>query len=346
MNQLRPLTKKRLATIADVAKAAGVSPATASFVLNDTPGQTISPGTRKRIMKAVRALGYKPNASARALARGHTNEIAAFNFGALYLAGLLDWISAIQARTIELGYTPGIYLYQGTSRRAIRNIIESVLERRPVGLVAEAPYFTQADLARAKDMGVRGCVVIGVEPSDSRAVFTGLFKEAGRLVGDHLVERGHQRVAFVKPVSPTPTQRAAWSQCIKGLGHSVGRDHVSLAELPMDTGLESARAAVDRLLTLPEWPTAILGFTDEYCLPLLKALLERGIRVPDQVAIVGVAGTYLSSLVHPALTSVHLDLKTVASKFVDIAHALIRNQEPAPELFVPPPPQLIIRESS
>jgi DNA-binding LacI/PurR family transcriptional regulator len=345
MTQMGPSTKNMRPSLTDVGKAAGVSPATVSFVLNNTPGQTISSATRSRVMEAVRVLRYKPNASARALARGHTNEIAAFNFGALYLAGLLDWISAIQARTLELGYTPGIYLYQGASRRAMRSYIDSVLARHPVGLISESPYFTKADLARAKDMGVRGCVVIGIEPAGSKAAFTGPFKEAGQLVGNHLLERGHQRIAYAKPVSPTPTQQAAWSQCIKGLERTVKRGQVTLTELPMDTGLESARVAVDRLLAFPERPTAVLGFP-EYSLPFLKALLEHNIRVPEEIAVVAVVDTYLCSLVHPALTSVHIDTKTMASNFVDIADALIRNQQPSPALFVPPPPQLIIRESS
>lgn len=332
-------------TLADVAKAAGVSAATASFVLNETPGQTISPATRERVREAARVLQYKPNASARALARGHTNEIAAFNFEALHLAGLSDWISAVQARTVELGYAPGIYLYQGGSRRAARSFIDSVLARRPVGLIAESPYFTKEDLERAKEMGVRGCVVIGIEPAGARAVFTELFKEAGRLIGDHLLERGHQQIAYVKPMLPTQTQRSSWSQCVKGLERVAKRGKVALAELPMGADLESARAAVDQLLTLPERPTAVVGFP-EHSLPLLKALLERGIRVPQEIAVVAVLDTYLCSLVHPALTAVHLDTRTIGANFVDIADALIRNQQPAPALFVPPPPRLIVRESS
>ncbi len=346
MTKSKPSTKKRRPTIADVAKAAGVSPATVSFVLNDTVGQTISPATRDRVLKTIEDLGYIPNAHARALGGGHSNEIAIIGFDALQFIVLSDWIAAIQERTVELGYTPGFYLYQGASRRTMRSIIESVLERRPAGLLAEAPYFTREDLERARELGVRGCLVLGIEPDSYQSAITGAFEQAGQLVGAHLLERGHQHVAFVKPASPTPTQHAAWLQCIKGFECTVGRGEGTLSELPMVHGLEGARAAVDRLLAFPERPTAIFGFMDDYSLPLLKALLERGIRVPEDVAIVGTADMYLGSLVHPALTSVRFDLKTMGARQVDIIDALIRDKQPSPELFVPAPPQLIIRESS
>jgi len=133
MTQSRSSTRNGSPTLADVAMTAGVSPTTASFVLNDTPGQKISQATRERVLEAARVLRYKPNASARALARGHTNEIAVILFETLYLTGLLDWITATQVRALDLGYSPGIYLFQGASRRSIRTFIDGVLERRPVG---------------------------------------------------------------------------------------------------------------------------------------------------------------------------------------------------------------------
>jgi len=63
----------------------------------------------------------------------------------------------------------------------------------------------------------------GLEPAGSRAVYEGLFKEAGQLVGGHLVEREHHQVAYVKPMSTTATVRAGWSQCIKELKRTAGQ---------------------------------------------------------------------------------------------------------------------------
>lgn len=346
MSPLNDSTKKRRSTIADVAKAAGVSPTTVSFVLNGTPGQTISPATRKHIMKTIRDLRYEPNAYARALGKGHSNEIAQINFEALHSFSMLEWTAAIQDRTLQLGYTPGTYLYQGASRRTMRSIIESVLARRPVGILATARYFTKADFMRARDMGVRACVVLDTKPVGYTPTITIPYEEAGRLVGAHLRERGHRRVAFVTPVAPTLTRQVVWLDCIKGLRYAMRQSDVTLSELPMESSLESARAAVDRLLSCSERPTAIFGFTDDYSLPLLKALLERGIQVPKDIAMVGTEDTYLCSLVHPALTSVRFDMQTIGAHAVDIIDALMRNKEPSPELFVSPPPQLIIRESS
>jgi LacI family purine nucleotide synthesis repressor len=346
MSRPKNSTTEKRPTIADVAKAAGVSTTTVSFVINDTPGQTISPATQERVLKAVQDLNYKPNVHARALGGGHTNELAFVGFDVLRFVILPDWVAAIQERAVELGYTPVFYLYQGASRRAKRRIIESVLERQPAGLLAETPDFSKADLERARAVGVRACLVLGLGPESYQSAVTDAFEAAGQLVGAHLLERGHQRMAFVKPLSTTPTQGVGWRRSIKGFKRTTGQGGVTLSELAMDAGLESAHAAVDRLLALSERPTAIFGFMEDHALVLLKALLECGIRVPQDVAVVGMMDTYLSSLVHPALTSVRIDMKTIGAHYVDILDALIRNEQPSPELLVPPRPELIIRESS
>lgn len=338
--------KKNHSTIGDVAKAAGVSPTTVSFVLNATPGQTISPATREHIINTIKALKYTPNASARALGKGHTNEIAQIHFEAWQSFSLFEWITAIQERTWNKGYAPGTYLYKGDSRQTRRNIIESVLARRPVGLLIAAPYFTKADFTRATDMGMHACVVVGTKAVGYTPTITIPYEEAGRLVGIHLRERGHRHVAFVKPLAPTPTRLAFWLDCIEGLRHVMEQSDGILSELPMDTSLKSARITANRLLSCPERPTAIFAFTDDYSFPLLKALLERGIRVPKDIAMVGTEDTYLCSLVHPALTSVRFDMQTIGTHEVDIIDALVHSREPSPDLFVSPPPKLIVRESS
>lgn len=337
---------KSRTTIIDVAIAAGVSRTTVSFVLNNTPGKSISKATRQRVQKAARDLGFQPNTYAQALGRRRSNEIAHVFFEPMQTFLNERWIEPVQNRTRELGYTSGTYVYRGTSSQSIRSIIDNVLARVPAAVLTSAMYFTEQDCKKAKELGVRACVFLGIEPADYAPTIVVPVIEAGRLVGSHLLERGDRLIASVAPILPDQTHYGAWFGYTQGLKSVLEQNDVHLSDLPMAPTLESARAAVDQLLLSRKRPTAVVGFTAVYSLLLLKALLERNVQVPEEIAIVSMEDTFVCNLVHPALTSISFDLETVGTHQVDIADALIRGEEPNPELFFCPPPELFFRESS
>jgi DNA-binding LacI/PurR family transcriptional regulator len=207
-------------------------------------------------------------------------------------------------------------------------------------------YFTREDCKKARQMGVRACVFLGIEPADYAPTIVVPVREAGRLLGTHFLARHDRQIASVAPIMPEQTSYDAWLGYTEGLQSVLDQAGVQLTRLPMAPTLDSARAAVDQLLSSPRRPTAVVGFTATYSLVLLKALLERNVPVPQDIAVASMEDTFICNLVHPALTSISFDLETVGAHQVEIAHALIRGEEPDAELFVCPPPELIVRDST
>ena len=333
-------------TIADVAMAAGVSRTTVSFVLNNTPGKSISQATRQRVRKAAQDLGYRPNVYAQALGRGHTNEIAHIFFEPVHTFLGDRWIEPVQNRTRELGYTAGTYMYRGTSHQSIRGIIEDVLSRSPAGVITSSMYFTVDDWKRAQEMGVRACVFLDIEAADYATTVVTPISKVGQLIGKYFLERGDRHIASVVPILPDQTNNNAWQSYTQGLQSVLEKGDIKLSIFPMAPTLDSARATVNQLLSSRTRPTAIIGFTATYALMLLRTLLEAKVRVPEDIAVASIEDTFVCNLVHPSLTSVSYDLGKVGTQQVDIADALIRGEEPNPELFVCPSPELIVREST
>jgi len=333
-------------TIADVAREAQVSPATVSFVLNRTPGQTISLGTRMRVIEASRALGYLPNPNARALGKGYSDEIANISFEPVKSYGMLEWLTFTQQRTQQLGYTPGTYLYYGSSPDAMIETYLGILARRPAGIMTTRLLMTKEIYKLTKRMGVRACVILSPTPVDYVPTLILPYQEGGQLAGLHFVERGHKCVAFIEPISPTPLRLEVSQVFLRGMQSVLSQSDVTVIRFPMDPTLESARETVGKILGCKPKPTAVFGFTDDYCLRLHKAIQECGLRMPDDLALVGSEDTELSSLVHPTLTALRFDIQALAFQWVDRVDALIREQKFSPELLTPPPSRLIIRESS
>lgn len=335
-------------TIADVARLANVSTTTVSFVLNRTPGQTISLGTRIRVFEASQELGYLPNPNARALGKGVSNEIAQISFEPDKSYGLVEWLKFTQQRTIQLGYTPATYLSYGSSPEAMFDAYLHILARRPVGVITTKLLMTQEIYALTKATGLRNCLVFNPTPLDYVPTIIMPYQELGRLVGAHFLERGHQRIAFIKPIpsSPSVLRQEISHECLIGIQSVFSRRENNLFEFPMDTTIESARETVGKILDCPEKPTAVFGFTDEYCLPLHKAFQERRICMPEQIALVGLEDSVMADYVQPALTTVRFDVQAFTFRMVDRMDALIRNQKFPAEMLSPIPVELIVRESS
>ncbi len=337
---------RRAPTSIDVAKAAGVSQTTVSHVFNNTVGRPIRAETRKRVLQAARDLGYRPNASARALKKGHSDEIILFSIGPLSNSAAAQGILSTQARSHELGYSLGTYFFDTYSPEEWHGVLEQAFSRHPAGVIASAYTVTEADYRWGQSMGVSAWAFVSLEPIGFAPAIVVPYEDAGRLAGLHLVERGHRHVAYVAPRRMAPTRQSILCHTLQGLKAVLEPHGVRLTELVMDTTLEDARAAVDVLLRLPDRPTAVYSCRDDYCFPLLKAMAQRGLRIPEDIAVVGTDNGPSCSLSTPSLTSVGYDVQTIFCHLVDIVDAQIRGKKPAPELFVSHPFQLVVRESS
>ncbi len=339
----RPKTR-RTPTSIDVAKAAGVSRSTVEFVLNQTPGQTISASTRGRVLKAVAALGYHPNAAARTLRKGTSRQIAMFATSPMrFTSG--HWIAGLQERACNLGYHVGVYYREDISEPAWRDMLAEVLSQHPAGVIAWAPLFEPADREFLQKR-ISAAVFVSAEPVENALAVRFDSKRAARVAATHLVERGHRHIALTRSRTPMLGQAQNASDHRKGLHTVLDPLGGTVYDLPVDPAFQDARRAVEEFRRSPHPPTAVYAHQAEVAVVLLKAFEEFGLRVPEDMALISAEDSRVCELVRPALTCVRDHLDEVARQVVDIVDALARGQAPSPELLIPPPPELIVRDSS
>ncbi|MFH0178624.1 LacI family DNA-binding transcriptional regulator [Streptomyces cacaoi] len=274
-------------TLSDVAKASGVSRATVSFVLNDDPRQTISAATRERVTEAAHELGYVPHGIARALREG-------------------------SSRIVVLNVDRGI---EGNfSRSYVRGLDEELAEHDHVLLVRHghaAPEATQKILDAIVPRAVLrlGEVYMSRHASDEadepdEQDWESGFAANAALQIDFLAERGHTRIAMALPDHEFPLTEARL-----GFAREAARRR-GLAPLEcfvVPRPREAGAAAVEAFLAAHAEVTALAAFDDDIALRSLTALRDLGLRVPEDVAVIGFDDTEYGSLTTPALTTVHID---------------------------------------
>lgn len=330
----------------DVAKAAGVSRSSVSLVFNHAGGNHVSQANRDRILQAARELGYRPDRVASALRRGYSDEIAFLAAEPPGASVSAEGLVTAQKRAIELGYTMGIYLFYNLSEAARNNAFAAVAARRPIAITGFAPFVTQENWKLAAEMGVQACVLQWYEPVAFAPTQLLQIKEAFYMAGRHLVERGHRHIARLAPGTANAIEQSANGFIQDGLRAAVEGTGVQISEIPMNLNLADASRAVDDLLSSPSHPTGIIGNRDEYCFYFLRALQNRGLHVPRDIALVGINDNPVCELMSPSLTSVSFGLLSANHFTVDIIDAIVKGGEINPEWLLFPQPRLILRESS
>lgn len=289
-------------SLKDVAKRAGVSFQTASKVLNGQRG-VVAKQTRERILTAARELGYVPNAVARSLVKRTTYTIG------IVADDLSDWVLAqfvvgAEREALRRGHAVIIRTVHGEGSDA-EACIRTLLERRVDGVLAAAPSLEDdqrvAEVLRRRIPAVRlhhvpggGVPVVG---SDHVA--------AARLATEHLMDLGHRRIASVTG----PPRRRVVADRLRGY-----REALESAGLTYDPTLVesaewepgSAYQAAGRLLEHDPPPTAIFVQSDLMAVGVLSALNQRGVRIPDDCAVIGFDDLPLAPYLAPPLTSVHV----------------------------------------
>jgi DNA-binding LacI/PurR family transcriptional regulator len=297
----------------DVAAASGVSPATVSFVLNNTANQTISPATRERVQHAARDLGYVPHGIARALREG-TSRTVLLNLDTEASNGSL--LRFIRGMNAELALHDHVLLvrYGEGAPAALQPILNAVSPRATVD-------FT-------------GLYEPGSEISRDGGWENGLAAHTAVQIG-HLAEAGHRHIAFASPGADRRAKfvaaRLAMAQeSLRLLGHDslVARD---IAE--RDVALRAFRAAHPEV-------TAIAAFDDVTALMVLAGLRSLAVSVPEEIAVMGFDDTEFGALSAPALTSVHIDAETFGRLSARDALGLPRGD------VLPAPATVIVRESA
>lgn len=328
----------RRVTSTDVAREAGVSRATVSYILNGTGNQPIRESTRRRVLDAARTLGYTPSAAARTLRRGRSDLVVCllpdFPMGPTLSGFLHDLTECFTARAMTFVIYP---VPDGASSARLWKTLS------PVALIGLAAFRDEdAELFESLGLPVAEVVYGKVHHKVPQVILpNSLF---GRLQAEYLAGRGHQRLGYAYP----DDARLAMFAEPRLAGVAQACRELSLpAPVTCEVGFdpESARAALRVWLEAEVPVTAVCAYNDEVALALLSAAGEMGIGVPRDLAVIGVDDIPLAALGHPALTTVSTNFRPYAEQLAELIAAAV-NGTYAPCPAITEQPRVVVRDST
>lgn len=328
-----------MATIVDVARAAGVSVSTVSHVINGT--RHVNADTAERVREAIHQVHFTPSTVARALKTSTTNSvgIAMSAFSNPYFS---DIILAIERECAHLGLMPFLCDTADTPEEELR-VVRALHQRRVDGIIlAPSPDPSEAALTFIEEHGIP-CVLVDRTPAP-RFDQVGVENERGtEAMVTHLIGHGHRRIGYVAGQKGFTTAEERVRGYRSALDAArIGFDAALLVAATADT--QEAAAAADRLLSLPEPPTAIATGNNMATIGAIAAIEARGLRVPDDVALVGFDDFEWADFFEPRLTVVAQPCQDIGRQAAKLLTARITEPSRPPET-VRLAPQLVVRNS-
>jgi DNA-binding LacI/PurR family transcriptional regulator len=294
-------------TIRDVAARAGVSHQTVSRVLNDH--HLVSPATRQRVEQAIRELDYVPSPIARGLNSNRTHSIGLVSwdlsdhFFAQVAAG-----AEIEAR--RRGYYLVIATVEENAEAAERGYLRLMIERRVEGLIVARPR-----VPISVDQAFRVPVVaIASSEAPGLTVVDVDNLRGGRDAVGFLLQRGHRRIATITGPMGWPSSHARLEGYREALCEARVPYDASLVEPASGWGLADGQRAMARLLDRQAPLTALFAYSDLIAIGAIKELRGRGLRVPEDVSVVGYDDIPVAAYVDPPLTTVRQPMREVGER--------------------------------
>ena len=313
--------------MAEVARLAGVSVTTVSHVINGT--RPASARTRERVLAAVERTGYRPNTIARALARGGTQSLG------LAISGLsnpyfTDVVAAVEAAAGRAGHT----LLLGDTREDPEHellIVRTLAERQVDGLLL-APSVGAAEHALPY-LASQGVPVVLLDrfvdvPLDQ--VGCDNEQPTARLV-EHLIDLGHRRIGMaigIKGLSTTDERVRGYRMALERAG--IAFDPALVAE--GGSTRDRAREAMHALLDLADPPTAMVSGNNFMTIGLLRAIDERGLTVPEDIALVGFDDFEWADLFAPRLTVIRQPTAELGARAVEMLLSRLEDERRPPRV--------------
>lgn len=316
----------RRATSADVAKEAGVSRATVSFVLNGTKGQTIPEPTRRRVLEAAARLRYAPSAEARTLSRGRSDVVLIYQPPQLPMSTNLGaLVEFLTAEFAAVGLTAVIHPW---ARRPDGDVWTAIT---PVAVLAWD--LSDYDAAAMRRDGVRAVVSLTAESDPVAQWIWGPRENSiARLQVERLLRAGHRRLGYARPHDERLAE--ASERRLKALRRAcAARGVPAPVALPIPGDEEGADAAVDAVAvwrgTVPA-VTGVCAHDDVAALAVLAGLREHGLSAPADLAVIGALDSPAARLAAPPLTMVAVDMRDTARHLAEAVTSLLEGR-PIPD---------------
>lgn len=287
-------------TLVDVARVAGVSPITVSRALGRP--EVVTAITRKRVQEAVRATGYVPNLAAGSLASSRSRLVAIF-LPTIANSIFADTVQALTDCLAAAGYQTllGLSGYQPEQEEAL---LEAVLGRRPDGIVLTGTEHTKASRERLARVGIPVVEAWDLCPKPLDMLVGFSHEQVGQAVAQYLLGKGYRRVSVVSLDDPRGLRR--YRSLVQALAQGGVAD-VAAEILPAPATLEVGRVGVSRLLQRGVAGDVVVCSSDTVAQGVLAEAASRGVRVPEDLAVMGFGDLSSAAHSHPPLSTVRVD---------------------------------------
>jgi LacI family transcriptional regulator len=307
------------ATASDVARLAGVSRTTVSFVLNNTPGKKISEATRQRVLEAAAELDYRPHPEARRLALIRHHSVGLFIchthslFSDAYISRLIGGITQVLNRErFQLVLQPLRLDQSEYLQLAIQDSVD--------GVILLNTHDGDRGLAEIAAAGFP-LVVIGTLSDREISQVDIDNRAAAARVTQHLIDLGHRDIAMI---AHAPLVYYAAQERLEGFRRTLKANRLGTKEAWIRRGdftEESGQRCMRELLSLPERPTAVFAGNDMIAYGALKAIKDAGLNVPHDISLAGFDDDFLSCYLNPPLTTLSVPAAALGAR---AAQLLIR----------------------
>ena len=337
---------KRRVTIKQVAKEAGVSTQTVSRVINHRPD--VAPETRRRVLQVIDRLGYRPSNIARSLIQGRSYTLGVVGYGLEYF-GPSRTLSGIERQANELGYSLLLSLIRQPEKNDVEQILRELLSRYVDGIVWAVPEignnrdWTQQEIAQLSVP----IVFLSTQPHSNQSVVAVDNRSGGRMATQHLLDQGYQNIGLITgPLDwwEARQRHLGWQDALKEV--AVENNLVAKGDWAAESGERGLRQLLEQRPDID----AVFVCNDQMALGALQAARQMGVRVPEDLALVGFDDIPESAYFYPPLSTVRQDMVELGRRAVRELGRMIEASQQGKAVVAPKAillqPQLIIRESS
>jgi DNA-binding LacI/PurR family transcriptional regulator len=325
--------------IRSVAEAAGVSVATVSRAMNYIP--SVNPKMAKRVWKAIRELNYLPNSQARGLVSGRSRLLGLI-VSEVKNPFFQELIQGFEEVAVEHGYDILIGSLADDAER-MRRCVQRMAQRKVEG-IAVLTFGTEESLASALTNCVVPLVFVDLAPQGPDVIVLGVDYQFGiRQAVQHLAALGHRDIAFVAgplQLYSAQSRLAAFRTSLQECGIPV--DDMRIIE--GDHTMQGGTRAAERLLGCESLPTAIMCSNDLLAIGVLHKLSRNGIRVPDDISVIGFDDIHMAEMTIPPLTSIQMSRPEMARSAVCALRAQIEHSSSKQRYEINT--RLVVREST
>ncbi|MBI3970903.1 MAG: LacI family DNA-binding transcriptional regulator [Chloroflexi bacterium] len=357
-----------MATLQDIAAATGVAASTVSLIVNGRASAVrISVATRTRVLEAARQMGYTPDVAARRLRAGGQRQVVPV----LAILTPVDARLALVARVVR-GVRDSFARASATSSASSETAVSGVAHGVEPELLLETyvPGALGQHRSLMTNQRIHGAILVNLTPEDEaflestvpavpivlfqrssdRHSYVNLDNEAsGRLVAEHLLQQGHRRFGLLVPTvrsTAVAARRDGFLQSVLAAGIPATAVTTATGAFSEQGGADGLTEVLDlQRLEARDRPTAVFALSDTMAVGALYAARRAGVRVPDDLAVVGHDGLEVSSFLVPSLTTVDGYVEQMASRAATVLLDLVHRRV-EPPVQVTFTPRLLVRDSS